>query len=184
MLEGVGIPKPGTGASTPAGDAGGVGSGGIGPDPPLRRSNEPQQTSQFLSPRIRRIVTRCGCVVAGTKPHTGVGRLQEPAVVSHPTRALFFHSFYRHGKSPQSVGDAHNHEVPGVGRIAPYCCASFPLNRFLPCQKDIIMGKASGRSQPLPPCRSSPQSPGPGLRTLEVHRCRMFRAPMQPPRSG
>ena len=53
------------------GDAGGVGSGRIGPGRPLLRSNEPQQTSQFLSLRIRRTVTRCWGV-AGTKPRTGV----------------------------------------------------------------------------------------------------------------
>src|SRR5262249_30086527 len=96
-----------------------------------------------------RIVSRCGCLVADTKPRTGVGRLLERSVVWLPTRALFFHSFYRHVKTPQSVGDAHNHEVPGVGRIAPYYCTILPLNRVLLCQKEITMGQASGRC-PLP----------------------------------
>jgi len=89
VLEGVGIPKPGVGPNPSAGDAGGVGSGRIGFDPPLPRSNEPQQTSQFQSPRIRRIVTRCEGMVAGTKPRTGVGRLAEPAVVASYPGSLF-----------------------------------------------------------------------------------------------
>ena len=84
---GAGIPEPVVGASPPAGDAGDAGSGGIGPDPPLPRSNEPQQTSRFLSPRIRRIVTRCWGSPA-PNPAPVSGGFQSPRW-SHPTRALF-----------------------------------------------------------------------------------------------